>query len=693
VIRSPRWRRSWSAPRARAAGDRVDLAAALRGLAEEEVAADALARLTKTWGFSRLAARALLEDLRSHGVQSEPWALHLHRALHDAPPESTRDVVRSTLADLELAEHSLRADARPLAVEVLETRLAALPSENLGGAAPAARRRPHRRRRRPGAPEPGVRAARPRRGTPDRPDVRAVTRAGAAAPLVGERVRDLAAVATGELRERALAVSAALEPGGLAPRRTAGDGAVARPLGDALLDGILRHPATRRDSPFLARLQTLLASVPVPDVSLLRDYCEQVTAPPHDAAVRAFADAQRALGLGDLMAYVSRGAKGVGVRAYEGRPPFVLIGGQHLTAGEFELSEAELRFALGAELAHLRYGHSRVTSSELWNGALDKGKQGVELALGLVPVRRGWALADKAMRVTPGCRSRRCSAWSTRRSCPAARPASRWRRPRPARTTAVLLKETWWWRTMISSRGGRGSTCRRRAGDLLAMLCCGATTARALRSRAPAGSPPSSNSAPRTATAPTRISRSGLAALLAFYLSSVRRLAPHRRIAGAAGSAARLPGQGVPPPGAPAGAAPPGSGWLAAPLDAPAVLTATRPRRPRWPTRGGRTPACALLTRRPRRSLRPRGLRAALAPLTGAPRRPRRPPPLRPVRGRPPRGRRAALAPLAAGARRSIASSFQTAPLRTHCRRAPRRTQCPRPRRRTRAGSTASPGR
>jgi len=379
---------------------RVELAETLRRLAEEEVAADALARLTASWGFSRLATRALLEDLRSHGVQSEPWALHLHRALHDAAPESNRDVVRSTLADLELAEHSLRADARPLAVEVLETRLATLPSETLEELLP-----PRDADLTTGAGGPALRSrvfellARAR-GTPDRPDVRAVTELARLHPLVGDRVRELAAVAAGELRERALAVSAALEPGGLAPRGTAGDGAVARPLGDALLDGILRHPATRRDSPFLARLQTLLASVPVPDVSLLRDYCEQVTAPPHGAAVRAFADAQRALGLGDLLAYVSRGAKGVGVRAYEGRPPFVLIGGQHLTAGDFELSEAELRFALGAELAHLRYGHSRVTSSELWSGALDKGKQGVELALGLVPVLRGWALADKAMRVT-----------------------------------------------------------------------------------------------------------------------------------------------------------------------------------------------------------------------------------------------------------------------------------------------------
>ena len=357
---------------------RVELAETLRRLAEEEVAADALARLTASWGFSRLATRALLEDLRSHGVQR---ARRTHRRIAGSPARMRTSPIRSAV--LERTPPVPRSDR--------------LATRTYGRLLPPRDATYHRRAAlRSRVFELLARA----RGTPDRPDVRAVTELARLHPLVSDRVRDLAAVADGELRERALAVSAALEPGGLAPRGTAGDGAVARPLGDALLDGILRHPATRRDSPFLARLQTLLASVPVPDVSLLRDYCEQVTAPPHGAAVRAFADAQRALGLGDLLAYVSRGAKGVGVRAYEGRPPFVLIGGQHLTAGDFELSEAELRFALGAELAHLRYGHSRVTSSELWNGALDKGKQGVELALGLVPVLRGWALADKAMRVT-----------------------------------------------------------------------------------------------------------------------------------------------------------------------------------------------------------------------------------------------------------------------------------------------------
>lgn len=379
----------------------VDLALTLESLAQRDAEPETLARLAADWRASPAAVRQLLQELRSHGIRSEPWALHLHRHLHDAPLAS-RDPVGSTLADLELAEHSLAVDARPLAVSVLETRLGRLPSETLRELLP-----PRDADLTVGAGGPTLRSrvfellARAR-GTPEAPDLRAIAELARLHPLVVARVRALAEVATGELQERALAVVAALGPRGLAPP---GGGeprvvTVRRPLSDKLLDEVLRHPATRRDSPLLARLQTLLASVPVPDASLLRDYCEQLTAPPHAPAVEAFSEAATALGLGEIDAYVSRGIKGVGVRVYDGRPPFVLVGGQHLIPGDFTLAERELRFVLGAELAHLRFGHTRITSSELWTGALDVGKQGVELALGLVPVLRGWALADKAVRVT-----------------------------------------------------------------------------------------------------------------------------------------------------------------------------------------------------------------------------------------------------------------------------------------------------
>jgi hypothetical protein len=63
------------------------------------------------------------------------------------------------------------------------------------------------------------------------------------------------------------------------------------------------------------------------------------------------------------------------------------------------MTRAELRYAIGAEVAHLRYGHARVTSSEVWAGALSKSKQGLDFALGVLPMLKGMRFADKISRV------------------------------------------------------------------------------------------------------------------------------------------------------------------------------------------------------------------------------------------------------------------------------------------------------
>jgi hypothetical protein len=211
-----------------------------------------------------------------------------------------------------------------------------------------------------------------------------------------DRVDALADAAQGTLRLRAQSVAALLKPAGLvgdsgtreSVRRDA-------PLARDELDRFISHPLARNESPFTTKLQALLASAPVPDHSVLRDYCEKLERTENTMAQGALDDAARILGVEGVSAYVSRGNKSVGVRAYEGSPPFVLIGGQHLEPGPYRMSAAELRFALGAELAHLRLGHTPVTSSEVWAGALNKTREGVDLALAFLPALKGYKLAGR----------------------------------------------------------------------------------------------------------------------------------------------------------------------------------------------------------------------------------------------------------------------------------------------------------
>jgi len=368
-----------------------------------------LAQLYEGWSMSVDAGDALVQDLREHDDAAEPWALALHIAVHASARERQRDPIEGALGDIALAEHLLLGSERERARDLLEARLGALPSEALEDLLP-----PRDADLTAGA---GGQALRIRiyellaeaRG-PDRetPDVRALAELARLQPLVVERVQALADRAEGALESRARRVLAVLEPGGLAPEAAPPEnpGAV-RALADEQLWGALRHPLVREGGALLGRLQTLLAAVPVPDATVIRDYCERLSTARHrettdalEYAARALDDAARLLGVAEVVAYVSRGNKGVGMRGYEAKPPFVLIGGRHIEPdSEFRMQPSELSFAIGTEVAHLRYGHSRVTSSDVWAGALEKSKQGLDLALGVLPMLRSWRLADRVGRL------------------------------------------------------------------------------------------------------------------------------------------------------------------------------------------------------------------------------------------------------------------------------------------------------
>jgi len=80
-------------------------------------------------------------------------------------------------------------------------------------------------------------------------------------------------------------------------------------------------------------------------------------------------------GLSDVLAlqdpptgHVFRGVGAWGISAWPGRPPALLLGVQHLRPGERHLEPAALRFALAAELVHLRCDHPVLTFDASWLG-------------------------------------------------------------------------------------------------------------------------------------------------------------------------------------------------------------------------------------------------------------------------------------------------------------------------------------
>jgi len=369
-----------------------DLAAASVAPGPASPTPEELVALWQRWKLSPHAARRLVDALRALGAAAERWAIALHAAAREKLVAEGPSAVELARADLDLADHLVVAGQRERARGIIEERLAALPVEGIGvleGDGDAAELRLSVRRAYELLAKTGEAA----------PDERALAELARLEPLSPGRLQALEDAAVPELSARAHRARTALEPRGLGLPEALEPPPPPSPLASGSIARALQHPLVREGA-MLGKLPALLALVPVPDHGMLRDYCERLSPRQHAAAARALEDACHVLGVPGVQAYVSRGSKGIGIRAYEGTPHFVLVGGKHLDLdSEYLMHEAELRFAIAAEIAHLRYGHARVTSSEVWAGALNKTREGLDVALGILPVLRGWRFAERMGRV------------------------------------------------------------------------------------------------------------------------------------------------------------------------------------------------------------------------------------------------------------------------------------------------------
>ncbi|MBK7581048.1 MAG: hypothetical protein IPI67_12645 [Myxococcales bacterium] len=360
---------------------------------------EALAELWTDFRLSPEAAVHLNDSLRRRGSRAEPWALELHERLHSRLTELRQDPKRLARADVELAEHLIESGQRERARDLLEARLLVLPSEELLDLLPS-----QDTDLTAGA---GGQVLRIRvfellaeaRRTPEGPCPRAVAELARLQPLVHTRVEALAQRATGQLAERAARVLSVLAPGGL-ERHDLPIGEDPAPLSQTLLADVLPHPAAREDSVVLGRIQSLLAAVPEPDHGTLLEYVEPISVSRRPVPARALMRAARLLGVQHMEGFISRGKKGIGLRSYEGPPAFVLVGGRHLEDDpDYGMSEAELQFAVAAEVAHVAFGHARVTSSEVWRGLFERSREGFDLLLGVLPLFRSYRFAEKAFQI------------------------------------------------------------------------------------------------------------------------------------------------------------------------------------------------------------------------------------------------------------------------------------------------------
>ncbi|HWN67210.1 MAG TPA: hypothetical protein VNM90_06195, partial [Haliangium sp.] len=365
---------------------------ALRDLRLRSGDSSVLADWATAWGISDELCLTLLERLLA-GDDAESaagWALPFHRRLHARLLAGAGDALEQAEIDLAFAEHLHLCGAHDEMTRLLAVRLAALPAPELGDLVPPAHAQA-------ALPEGGY-TARARMcmllASVRARDPAPLLTLAMLEPLVPAHAARLATAATGELSAAAREAHAVLLPGGLEVQAEPALPAV-RALPARVIDEVIQHPSTRR-SGVLAGVESLLARMERPDRAVLTSYCERLDSGQHMAALAALRDAAMALGVPGIDGYLSRGDKSIGARAYEGRPPFLLLGVRHLERGsDLAMGPAELRFLIGAEVAHLRFGHTRLTSEDVWTGAWQTGRAGLDLLFVTLPALRGIHLVDR----------------------------------------------------------------------------------------------------------------------------------------------------------------------------------------------------------------------------------------------------------------------------------------------------------
>ncbi len=148
----------------------------------------------------------------------------------------------------------------------------------------------------------------------------------------------------------------------------------------------LNHQFLRKNGSFDS-VQKWLEKQKINDSSTIKTFGELIGTQNFDSVFKIINELKKAFVLPDVELYVARGDKSRYIIGYEGNPAFIMLGEAFLRADSpLLLNSAELRFALASELCHIKLNHTRLTASDTWRNAADRGKMFADTILNEFPI-------------------------------------------------------------------------------------------------------------------------------------------------------------------------------------------------------------------------------------------------------------------------------------------------------------------
>ncbi|OQY05822.1 MAG: hypothetical protein B6I20_00455 [Bacteroidetes bacterium 4572_117] len=333
--------------------------------------------------FDILALNKLLVEAISDTTQAKN-ILPFHRLVRDKYQKKNKDDINAVIFDYEFAMHLIKCGQGDEAKKILNKRLKQLPDESISDLLPpkdldltgdaAGQMLKVKILEALSDLESGKIA------------IELTKQLAGLQPLVLNRIDQLTNFTDDEIADKASMLKSVMLPGGLVFEKSISASKKYNKLPDKIIEKNVRHPASRKDGSF-SNIQKWLAKVDVPDYSMIKSYSEKLTEKKYPQLNEIVTDIRYALNIENLEVYISRGDKSVGISGFEGEPSYLIIGGHHLDNESVHyLGWAELKFAIAIEMAHLYFKHSRITSTDVWRGAIEKGYWVIDTAMAIIPI-------------------------------------------------------------------------------------------------------------------------------------------------------------------------------------------------------------------------------------------------------------------------------------------------------------------
>ncbi|MEM6718421.1 MAG: hypothetical protein AAF611_03800 [Bacteroidota bacterium] len=137
---------------------------------------------------------------------------------------------------------------------------------------------------------------------------------------------------------------------------------------------------------FFDTLNNFIAALNPPDYNAVISFSDQLQTANYPEIAQRITAICTALKMNIPECYIGRGNYANSVIGVEGKPAFLIVGINFLESKSIRYLEPNaLLFLITTELAHIYFEHSKITSTDVWRGAADKGFSLINLLLTLLP--------------------------------------------------------------------------------------------------------------------------------------------------------------------------------------------------------------------------------------------------------------------------------------------------------------------